>query len=77
MSRRVLTLVPTLDGRYWLRDSQDAWWRTYLFIEGSTSRESCSGFREAEALGRAIGDFQNQVADLRGDRLFETSYNFV
>jgi len=76
VSRRVLTLVPTLDGRYWLRDSQDAWWRTYLFIEGSTSRESCSGFREAEALGRAIGDFQNQVADLRGDRLFETIPHF-
>ena len=34
--RRVLTLIPTVDGRDCHRDPDGNFWRTYVFIEGAT-----------------------------------------
>ncbi|MDR3160871.1 MAG: aminoglycoside phosphotransferase family protein, partial [Spirochaetaceae bacterium] len=75
-SRRVLTVVPGRDGRPWVRDGQGGWWRTYLFIEGAHTRDLASSAAEARFLGKSIGNFQKQLADLGGDRLHETIPDF-
>lgn len=74
--RRVLTVIPGRDGKPWTRDSEGGWWRTYRFIEGSRTVDIASTPMEAELLGRSVGQFQKQLADLEGERLFETIPDF-
>lgn len=75
-SRRVLTVVPDREGKPWVRDPRGGWWRTYLFIEGAHTLELASSPEEARFLGKSIGNFQKQLADLGGDRLHETIPDF-
>jgi Ser/Thr protein kinase RdoA (MazF antagonist) len=75
-SRRVLTVVPALDGKPWVRDGEGGWWRTYLFIEGTHSLELADSPAAAAFLGRSAGLFQKQLADLGGERLHETIVDF-
>ena len=75
-SRRSLTVVPSKDGKPWVRDSGGGWWRTYLFIEGAHSRDNASSPDEARFLGESIGRFQKQLADLPPPRLHDTIPNF-
>jgi Ser/Thr protein kinase RdoA (MazF antagonist) len=75
-SRRVLTVVPGRDGKPWVRDREGGWWRTYLFIEGTHSPELADSPATAAFLGRSVGLFQKQLADLGGERLHETIVDF-
>jgi Ser/Thr protein kinase RdoA (MazF antagonist) len=75
-SRRTLTVVPSRQGRPWVRDPGGGWWRTYLFIEGTHSLEVASSPDQARFLGKSIGNFQKQLADLGGERLHETIPDF-
>jgi Ser/Thr protein kinase RdoA (MazF antagonist) len=74
-SRRTLTVVNGRDGKPWVRDAGGGWWRTYLFIEGTHTRDLAESPGEAAFLGRSIGRFQRQLADL-GGRLNETIPGF-
>ena len=76
MSRRVLSVVGGRDGKPWVRDKEGGWWRTYCFIEGTHTCDITSSPKEAELLGKSIGTFQKQLADLGGERLYETIPNF-
>jgi hypothetical protein len=76
LSRRVLTVVPSRDGKPWVRDAEGGWWRTYLFIEGTYSLDLITSTDAARVLGRSIGRFQKQLADLGGPRLHETIPDF-
>jgi Ser/Thr protein kinase RdoA (MazF antagonist) len=75
-SRRILTVVNGLDGNPWVRDAGGGWWRTYLFIEGAHTRDLAESPEEAALLGRSIGSFQKQLANLGGRRLNETIPGF-
>jgi hypothetical protein len=75
-SRRVLTVIPAKDGKPYVKDDEGGWWRTYLFVEGSHTLELTSMPEEARFLGRSIALFQRQLADLGGERLYETIPNF-
>ncbi|MDR2392571.1 MAG: aminoglycoside phosphotransferase family protein [Treponema sp.] len=75
-SRRVLSVVPSRDGKPWVRDACGGWWRTYLFIEGTHSLDVAQSPGEARFLGKSVGRFQKQLADLGGSRLHETIPDF-
>ena len=75
-SRRVLTVIPSKDGKPFVRDAEGGWWRTYLFIENSHTLELTSSPDEARFLGNSIACFQRQLADLGGQRLNETIPDF-
>jgi Ser/Thr protein kinase RdoA (MazF antagonist) len=75
-SRRTLTVIPSRDGKPWVRDAEGGWWRTYCFIENAHARELAESPDEAKLLGQSAGLFQKQLADLDGPRLFETIPNF-
>jgi hypothetical protein len=75
-SRRVLSVVPSRGGKPWVRDAGGGWWRSYLFIEGTHSLEVARSPAEARFLGKSVGLFQKQLADLAEPRLYETIPDF-
>ncbi|MDR2176773.1 MAG: aminoglycoside phosphotransferase family protein [Treponema sp.] len=75
-SRRVLTVVPAVDGKPFVRDAEGGWWRSYCFIENARGGDLASSPEEAALLGKIVGRFQNQLADIGGERLFETIPGF-
>jgi len=76
ISRRVLTLVPTHDGKRWYADAEGNHWRCYLFIERAKSYDQVETPRQAFEAARAFGEFQKQLADLPAPRLRDTIPNF-
>lgn len=75
-SRRIPTVVRTREGSPYARDVEGGWWRTYLFIEGVTTRHAAASCAETRMLGAAIGRFQKLLADLPEPRLHETIPGF-
>jgi hypothetical protein len=71
-SRRVLTLVPTADGRMWEMDEQGNHWRCYLFIEKARTYDQVATPGQAHQAARAYGRFQELLADLPAPRLRDT-----
>jgi hypothetical protein len=76
ISRRVLTLVPALDGKCWYADAEGNHWRCYRFIERAQSYDRIEAPRQAFEAARAFGEFQKQLADLPAPRLRDTIPNF-
>lgn len=74
--RRVLTCVPTMDGKLLFRDDDGNYWRAYDFIENAIAYdriEKPEHFREA---GRIFGLFQRLLSDYPVDNLHETIPDF-
>ncbi len=75
-SRRALSLVPTRDGKWFHRDADGNFWRTYLFIEGASTHDVIETEGQAEKAAQGFGAFQKLVAALPGERLHETIPDF-
>ena len=75
-TRRVLSLVPTREGRGWFVDAAGNHWRTYLFIERARTFEAVTSPRQAFEAARAFGGFQKMLVDLPTPRLHETIPGF-
>ncbi|MFT4844245.1 MAG: hypothetical protein ACJA0V_004842 [Planctomycetota bacterium] len=72
---RVLDLVHTSEARsYLVADAGQ--WRTYSFIENTSSFDHCSGTKQAFEAAKAFGWFQSQLADLDASNLRETLPKF-
>lgn len=74
IDRKVLTFLPTKDGKLYFFDG-DSYWRVCLFIPCSQSFEEVNPELSYEA-GKAFGDFQSMLADLPEGSLGETIPNF-
>lgn len=74
IDRKVLTFLPTKDGKLYYSDG-DSYWRVCLFIPNSKSYEEVTPGLSYEA-GKAFGDFQTMLADLPEGSLGETIPNF-
>lgn len=74
IDRKVLTFLPTKDGKLYYFDG-DSYWRVCLFIPRSRSFEEVTPELSYEA-GKAFGDFQSMLADLPEGALGETIPNF-
>ncbi|WP_010664891.1 phosphotransferase enzyme family protein [Marinilabilia salmonicolor] len=70
IDRRVLTPVETLEGEGFYKDAEGQYWRMFLFIEGARSYDQLTNTKQANAGGRAFGQFQRMVSDLPGDPLY-------
>ena len=75
LDRRVLTLIPTLDGADYYKDADGNFWRIYIFIENHISCDVVETTEQAFEAAKAFGEFQGQLADLPG-RLQDTIPNF-
>jgi len=74
--RRVLSLVPTREGRNWHIDSDDNYWRAYSFIDRASTYDAVESADQAFQAARAFGMFQNHLADLPAPRLNDTIPDF-
>lgn len=74
IDRKVLTFLPTNDGKLYHYDGE-SYWRVCLYIPRSRSFEAVTPELSFEA-GKAFGDFQAMLADLPEGALGETIPNF-
>jgi hypothetical protein len=74
-SRQSLTLIPTRAGANWHVEGENHW-RCYLFIEGAQTYDAIQSEEQATQAAWAFGCFQGLLADLPGERLFETIRDF-
>ncbi|MBK8977765.1 MAG: aminoglycoside phosphotransferase family protein [Planctomycetes bacterium] len=73
---RTLRLVPTRDGSAWLQHEHHGAWRTYVFLENTTSHDLCDDPRLAYDAAHAFGSFQSQLRGLDPALLQETIPDF-
>jgi aminoglycoside phosphotransferase (APT) family kinase protein len=76
ITRRCLTIVPTLDGKSYYSDDAGECWRTFVFVEGVQTFESVHSPSQALEAGKAFGFFQHLLVDLPGERLADTIPHF-
>lgn len=74
IDRKVLTFLPTKDGKSYYYDGEN-YWRVCLMIPDSKSLEEVNPELSYEA-GKAFGDFQSMLADIPEGTLGETIPNF-
>ena len=74
--RRVLTLVPTLEGKPYLKTESGECWRLYDFITGSICLDQCETEADFYASSIAFGDFQKRLAQFPARELVETIPHF-
>jgi len=74
--RRVLTLVPTVDGGICLHDDDGFWWRLYDFVEDSVCLQAPESADDFYTSAVAFGQFQQQLKDFPAHTLHETIPNF-
>ncbi len=75
IDRKVLTLIPTADGKLYYQDIKGNYWRLMDFIHDSKSYDEITP-ELAYRAGLAFGEFQRMLADLPGGPLFETIPDF-
>ena len=76
VDRRVLQLVPTLEGRDMLVTDAGEYWRTYSYIESTIPRMRVQTAADAFAAARAFGEFAAVLSDLAAESLHETLPSF-
>ena len=74
--RRSLKLVPCRDGGHYHQDSHGNFWRCYDFIEKASSFNVVETPVQAYQTAKIFGQFQKDLVDLPGERLFETIPDF-
>ena len=74
--RAVLTVIPSSEEYPLVAAGDGSTWRAFAFIEGAHSRPALRSPTEAEAAGRAYGQFQRLLADVDRDRLAVTIPGF-
>ena len=74
--RSCLHLVPTREGRCWLRDGEGEYWRVYDFIEDSLCLQAPETPEDFYQSAVAFGGFQRMLRAFPAETLHETIPNF-
>lgn len=74
--RRVLTLVPTVEGEPYLHAQQGDFFRLYEFIPNGVCLDQAENAHDFRQSAVAFGQFQNQLADFPAETLHETIPHF-
>jgi aminoglycoside phosphotransferase (APT) family kinase protein len=76
VSRRSMTLIPTVEGGSHHRDGDGNSWRAYIFIEHAKTYDVLTSLDQAYQAARAFATFQGMLADLPDPPLNETIRDF-
>ena len=74
--RKVLTLVPTKDGKSYYESADGCYWRVYVFVENSICLEQAETPEDFYESAVAFGNFQQMLKDFPAHILHETIPNF-
>src|SRR5450759_1301706 len=72
IERECLRLIPSVDGKTWITDTEGNYWRMYIFISNHHSYNVVDSPDKAFEGGKAIGRFQAMLSDMPGGPLFDT-----
>jgi thiamine kinase-like enzyme len=72
LKRECLNLIHSHDGKTWITDKDNNYWRMYIFIANHKSYNIVDSPEKAFEGGKAIGRFQAMLSDLGGEPLFDT-----
>lgn len=75
-SREVLQLIPTKNGKYYVRDEENSVWRMYYSIVRAKTFQTVEDPVLFYNSALAFGKFQRMLADFPADKLNETIPNF-
>ena len=75
-ARGTLTVIPTIAGATYYKDSRDGYWRLYDFVEGTVTKERVEDPSDFYTCARAFGRFQRMLADFPAERLSEPIADF-
>lgn len=76
VTRKVLVIVPSREGKCYYQDQEGHYWRTFVFIENIRTYESVLSSKQALEAGKAFGKFVYLLSDMKGPRLHETIPHF-
>ena len=74
--RETLTLIPTVDGNYYLQTEEGDYWRAYHFINNARTYEFVESLDHVYHVAKAFGNFQNRLSDYPSTQLVETIPDF-
>lgn len=74
---KVLTPIPTKEGKLYYQDEQGNYWRIFILIEGTKTYDIVETQQQAEEGGKAFGQFQAMLADLNPHDIHEVIPNFL
>lgn len=74
--RRVMSMIPTVDGEYFFRDEDGDFWRVYTFVENSLCIERPDNAEDFKECAVAFGHFQRDLNDFPAAELYETIPDF-
>jgi hypothetical protein len=69
-------IVSKVDGKPYIIDDYDEYWRCYRFIKNSTTYDSCDSLEMVKEVGRAFGKFQRYLQDFDAESLHTTIPDF-
>lgn len=74
--RETLTLIGTVDGKYFYRSPEGECWRMYLFVGGASCYDAVEKPEDFYQAGKAFGNFQKLLSDYPVEELSETIPDF-
>ena len=76
VARCSLSVVPTVDGKRFFKDSRNGYWRLYDFVESTVTKERVENPKDFYTCAKAFGHFQAMLADFDAETLTEPIANF-
>ena len=76
VEKRTMTIIKTLDGENYYKDSNGEYWRIFVLIPNTTSYDILETTEQAFSGGMAFGEFQKQLSDLDPNQIVEILPNF-
>jgi len=74
--RETLNLIKTVNGKTFYVSSTGDYWRSYAFIEGAQTYQVVRNLRHFYNAGKALGNFEQLLADFPVEKLHETIPDF-
>jgi Ser/Thr protein kinase RdoA (MazF antagonist) len=74
--KEVMTLIPTINNRYFYKDSDGDYWRMFYFLSDTKSYDVVETQKQAYEGGRAFGKFQYMLSDIPAGEIFEVIPDF-
>ena len=75
-TRRMLRVIPTLEGEPMWQAGPDSFWRAYNYIDHATAYDQVTQPEHFYEAGRAFGEFQRLLTDFPAAKLSETIPGF-
>ena len=74
--RETMKIVQTIDGKNYYKSNDGEYYRMYLYVEDSITKETAETPDDLYKAAKAFGKFQNMLADFPADSLHETIVDF-